>query len=69
MFLAIGTSGNVYPAAGFVQVAGRKAHTVEFNLNRSEVSSKFQDRIIGPASQTVPDWVDRFLENGNIPNV
>lgn len=69
VFLAIGTSGNVYPAAGFVQVAGRKAHTVEFNLNRSEVSSKFRERVIGPASQTVPDWVDRFLENGNIPNV
>lgn len=66
IFLAIGTSGNVYPAAGFVQVAKKKAHTIEFNLNRSEVSSKFRERIVGPAGETVPRWVDRFLEESNV---
>lgn len=66
VFLAIGTSGNVYPAAGFVKVAGKKGQTIEFNLNRSEVSSKFRERIVGPASETVPRWVDQFLENPNV---
>jgi NAD-dependent deacetylase len=69
LFIAIGTSGNVYPAAGFVQLAGRKAHTIEFNLNKSEVSSDFREHVIGPAGTTVPHWVDRFLERRNTSNV
>ena len=62
LFVAIGTSGQVYPAAGFVQEAGLNgAATLEINLNASDVSGAFDDHIIGPASQTVPDWVDRVL--------
>ena len=60
-FLAIGTSGNVYPAAQFVRTAKKKATTIEFNLARSENANDFEKRIIGPAGQTVPQWVDEFL--------
>lgn len=62
LFVAIGTSGQVYPAAGFVQEAGQTgAATLEINLNASDVSGAFDDHIIGPASQTVPDWVTSVL--------
>lgn len=62
LFVAIGTSGQVYPAAGFVQEAGQSgAETLEINLTASDVSGAFDDHIIGPASRTVPDWVDRVL--------
>lgn len=58
LFAAIGTSGNVYPAAGFVQHASRRgARCVEMNLDASANARDFDDRIIGPASQTVPGWV------------
>ncbi len=62
LFAAIGTSGQVYPAAGFVEearVAG--ATTVELNLRDSDMSHAFDDHITGPASKTVPAWVDRLL--------
>ena len=62
LFAAIGTSGQVYPAAGFVEearVAG--AATVELNLRDSDMSHAFDDHITGPASRTVPAWVDRLL--------
>lgn len=66
LFLSIGTSGNVYPAAGFVRVAGKKARTIEFNIDGSEISSKFDMRVLGPASKTIPEWVNSFLENPNV---
>jgi NAD-dependent deacetylase len=63
IFAAIGTSGNVYPAAGFVAEAARVgATTVEINLERSSVGSQFDDTLLGPATQTVPAWVDRILK-------
>src|SRR5690606_30025132 len=44
LFAAVGTSGNVYPAAGFVAVAAAAgAHTVELNLEPSEVASRFAE--------------------------
>lgn len=62
MFAAIGTSGNVYPAAGFVAEARRAgAETVEINLEPSAVGSQFGRAIMGPATQTVPAWVDNIL--------
>lgn len=65
VFAAIGTSGNVYPAAGFVAEARRAgAHTIEFNLERSAVGSQFAEHRTGPASQTVHDWVDDVLTGG-----
>ena len=61
LFISIGTSGNVYPAAGFVaQVRGR-ARTVELNLEPSEGSSQFDEAIHGPATQVVPAFVERLL--------
>lgn len=62
IFIAIGTSGHVYPAAGFVQIAASiGAETIEFNLEESQSSEYFQERIIGPASITVAQWVDHQL--------
>jgi NAD-dependent deacetylase len=62
LFAAIGTSGNVYPAAGFVQEAARAgAHTVEINLEPSAVVSDFAETRLGPATQTVPAWVEELL--------
>ncbi len=61
LFVSIGTSGQVYPAAGFVaEVAGR-ARTVELNLEPSEGSHLFDTAEHGPATQLVPDFVARLL--------
>lgn len=58
LFAAIGTSGNVYPAAGFAQHARRRgADCVELNLDASVNARDFHRRITGPASRTVPEWV------------
>ena len=58
LFAAIGTSGNVYPAAGFAQHARRRgADCVELNLDSSVNARDFHRRITGPASRTVPEWV------------
>ena len=63
LFVSIGTSGAVYPAAGFVQEArlGGRAHTVELNLEPSEGHSLFAERHYGPASEVVPAYVERLL--------
>jgi len=62
VFAAIGTSGNVYPAAGFVAEARRAgAHTIEFNLEPSAVGNQFQEHRTGPASRTVSDWVQSII--------
>ncbi len=62
LFAAIGTSGQVYPAAGFVQEAYTAgAHTVEINLEPSAVVSDFAETRFGPATQTVPAWVEELL--------
>jgi NAD-dependent deacetylase len=60
-FAAIGTSGHVYPAAGFVQWAGPTCRTVEINLEPSLVNSAFKESRQGPATQTVPTWVQEML--------
>lgn len=58
LFASIGTSGNVYPAAGFVAEARRLGvPTVELNLEPSAGYSMFDEVRIGPASKTVPEWV------------
>jgi NAD-dependent deacetylase len=61
LFVSIGTSGNVYPAAGFVQtarVAG--ARTVELNLEPSEGATLFEEAVYGPAGSVVPDWFGKL---------
>ncbi|GAA5134048.1 Sir2 family NAD+-dependent deacetylase [Alloalcanivorax gelatiniphagus] len=61
-FISIGTSGNVYPAAGFVAEArGHGAHTVELNLEPSEQATAFAEHRHGPASQRVPEYVAELL--------
>lgn len=62
IFVAIGTSGHVYPAAGFVQVAAlNDAHTVQLNLEPSLGTSQFEETRLGKATEVVPDWVDGLL--------
>jgi NAD-dependent deacetylase len=62
LFLSIGTSGNVYPAAGFVAEArAHGAHTVELNLEPSDGASFFAEAIHGPATQIVPAYVEKLL--------
>ena len=61
-FISIGTSGNVYPAAGFVKVANQSgAKTIELNLEPSLRESLFQTKIYGPASQVVPEFIEKFI--------
>ncbi|MGL4207484.1 MAG: Sir2 family NAD+-dependent deacetylase [Aeromonadaceae bacterium] len=62
LFVAIGTSGNVYPAAGFVAEAKRYgALTLELNLEPSSQQSHFSLAEYGPASSVVPAWVESML--------
>ncbi|WP_455372049.1 Sir2 family NAD+-dependent deacetylase [Limibacillus halophilus] len=63
LFLSIGTSGNVYPAAGFVQAAGAAgAWTVELNLEPSAGHSLFDEARYGPASEVAPAFVKGLLD-------
>ncbi len=63
LFVSIGTSGAVYPAAGFVQEArAAGARTLELNLEPSEGSRLFHETRLGPASVLVPEWVDEVLQ-------
>lgn len=60
IFIAIGTSGQVYPAAGFVQMAkAYGAHTVELNLEAS--GNQFDEGHYGPATEVVPHYLDTLL--------
>ena len=62
VFIAIGTSGNVYPAAGFVQIAKESgAHTIEANLAPGVTNALFDESLTGPASHIVPQWVDQLI--------
>ncbi len=62
LFISIGTSGTVYPAAGLVVEALRVgAHTVELNLEPSEGISDFREAIHGRATEIVPAYVERLL--------
>jgi len=62
LFVSIGTSGAVYPAAGFVQTARwRGARTLEMNLEPSLGSAEFHESRIGPAGELVPAWVVEVL--------
>ena len=61
-FISIGTSGNVYPAAGFVQMANKfGVKTVELNLEPSLGENLFQTKIYGSASQVVPEYIKKFI--------
>jgi len=63
IFVSIGTSGQVYPAAGFVDMAARHgARTIEVNLAGTATSQTFHERRTGPATTTVPVLVDELLK-------
>jgi NAD-dependent deacetylase len=66
LFISIGTSGIVYPAAGFVQHVRQegRAHTLELNLEPSEGATMFAEAIYGHATQVVPDYVEKILMDG-----
>ena len=63
LFVSIGTSGNVYPAAGFISVVQQigRAHTVELNLEPSLGAALFSEGRYGPATEVVPSYVDEVL--------
>jgi len=62
LFVAVGTSGHVYPAAGFVAEARQGgARTLELNLEPSQQRSHFEQALYGPAGETLPLWVDKLL--------
>ena len=62
LFVSIGTSGAVYPAAGYVRTArDLGAATLELNLERSQGSRWFAETRLGPASEIVPAWVAEVL--------
>ncbi|QPG06995.1 NAD-dependent protein deacylase [Salinimonas marina] len=63
IFIAIGTSGQVYPAAGFVDIArDHSAHTVELNLASASTETLFEETWQGPATSVVPAYVDKLLK-------
>jgi NAD-dependent deacetylase len=62
LFVSIGTSGAVYPAAGFVRSArDLGARTLELNLEPSQGSAWFHESRLGPATEIVPAWVEEML--------
>ena len=66
LFVSIGTSGNVYPAAGFVERVKNNGHghTVELNLEPSEGATLFAETYYGPASEIVPTYIKKILRQG-----
>ncbi|CCW66570.1 unnamed protein product [Phytomonas sp. Hart1] len=63
LFVSIGTSGQVYPAAGFVTRARlRGAQTLEINLEKTNDYNEFEQTLIGKASEVVPKWVETMLD-------
>lgn len=65
IFVSIGTSGVVYPAAGFVEEVRMLglAETIEINLEPSAGHSSFEKKIYGPATKTVPEFVKKLLQS------
>ena len=64
LFVSIGTSGAVYPAAGFVQTTRYcGARTLEINLEPSQGSLFFDESRIGKAGELVPLWVEEMVRD------
>ena len=62
VFLSIGTSGVVYPAAGIVETTSVHCQKIEFNLDDTPASPHFDTIIHGPSGHTVPQWVTSFMK-------
>jgi len=70
LFIAVGTSGRVYPAAGFVEMAKYAgAKTMEVNLERTDGSSVFHRCERGPAGEVLPGLIDELLASPDLENV
>lgn len=67
MFICVGTSGVVYPAAGFAATAARRfgCHLIEMNIEATAISRQFQERIIGPVAVELPRLVGRLLSGSS----
>ncbi|KHS46851.1 NAD-dependent deacetylase [Novosphingobium subterraneum] len=64
LFVSIGTSGAVYPAAGLVRTArDLGVQTLELNLERSQGSAWFHETRLGAATEIVPAWVEELLSS------
>lgn len=64
LFISVGTSGVVYPAAGFVQIAkAYGADTYEFNMETTSNNFLFDQHIYGPAGTTLPQFVDELIKS------
>ena len=61
LFVAIGTSGHVHPAASFVEAVGPRCRTLELNLEPSRMVSAFQEGRTGRATDLVPALVAELL--------
>ncbi len=70
-FIAIGTSGQVHPAAGFVAEArrGGRARTVLLNAEETGTSPLFDEQVLGPASGIVPEYVEKLLGENQDPQI
>jgi NAD-dependent deacetylase len=67
LFVSIGTSGSVYPAAGFVvQAKALGIQTCEINLEPSDNAETFDEAYYGPASETVPTWVETLIGRNRV---
>lgn len=67
LFISIGTSGSVYPAAGFVNMARKAgAHTVELNLEPSDGVIQFHEAHQGKATEVVPSYVEKLMHEAAI---
>ena len=66
VFISIGTSNNVYPAAGFIDFLNqlnKKILMYEFNLEKTVKTSQFDQTYFGPATQTIPNFVKSLTKD------
>ena len=66
LFISIGTSNNVYPAAGFIDYVlqfNQNVNLIEFNIEKTNKSSLFERSVIGPASETIETFVKDIIGN------
>ena len=64
VFISIGTSNNVYPAAGFIDYLNQLNKNIEmfeFNIEETKKSKFFTNKFVGPASETVPKFVEKWV--------
>lgn len=61
LFMSIGTSGVVYPAAMFVQFCPKNCHKIEFNIDKTDISPFFDEHIIGPSGNELPKWIEKNI--------